>query len=167
VKGPATITVTALLLLGAGGWLLLFAGTHVAYAAGLAGTPGRLRIETCLREPVGGHRYPRCTGVFRSSDGRVVDRAATMSEDLPVGGTLVVRRTASGGYEETGFGQSCGWLAVSLIGVLVADLGALLVCVLLRARRARRAGLALLGWAGAAALLSALVGGVTGIASLF
>lgn len=153
----------ALGLFAAGVALTWFAGTHLAYATGLAGTPGRLRVEACTWERVGGHRYPHCSGVFRSSDGTVVDPGATIGEKFSVGDAVAMQRTASGGYEQTGIAASCGWLAVSLLGLMVLDLGTLMVAVKGGGHRGRRTLLILLGAMAAAALLCALVGGVAGI----
>ncbi|MEU0600303.1 hypothetical protein ABZ484_18980 [Streptomyces sp. NPDC006393] len=156
-----------MLLLAAGATLTWFAGGHLAYATGLAGTSGHLRVEECVWEHVGGHRYPHCSGVFHSSDGTVVDPDASVGAHLPSGSTIAVRQTASGGYERIGLAASCGWLAVSLLGLSMLLLGVLAVCVRTGARRVPRALWVLLGSLGAAMLLSALVGGVAGMTEAF
>ncbi|MEU9447630.1 hypothetical protein [Streptomyces sp. NPDC048277] len=147
-------------LVVAGAALTVFAGQHFAYAAGFAGTTGRLRIETCVSERVGGHRYPHCGGVFRSSDGAVVNPDAFIDAHLSVGSTVTVRQTASGAYEETGLAPTCGWLAVSLLGLMVLLLG---VLVIRGGRGASRRLLMLLAALGVVMLLSALIGGVAGL----
>ncbi|MFJ1603302.1 hypothetical protein ACIOHS_08025 [Streptomyces sp. NPDC088253] len=122
---PAVMVVV---LVAAGLGLTWFAGTRFAYATGLAGTPGQLRVEACAWEHVGGHRYPHCSGIFRSSDGTVVDPNASIGKNLPVGDTVALQRVASGGYEQTGTASSFGWLAISLLGLMVLLLGILVVC---------------------------------------
>jgi hypothetical protein len=154
-------------LLAAGATLTWFAGARLAYATGLAGTPGHLRVEACVWEHVGGHRYPHCSGTFRSSDGTVVEREATINTRLPVGSMVALQLTASGGYEQTGIAASCGWLAITLLGLIVLLIGILAVRSKSGGRRVPRAGLVLLGSLSAAMLLSALIGGVAGMTEAF
>ncbi|KPI04910.1 hypothetical protein [Streptomyces mirabilis] len=161
---PAVMVVV---LVAAGIGLTWFAGTHFAYATGLAGTPGHLRVEACAWEHVGGHRYPHCSGIFRSSDGTVVDPNASIGKNLPVGDTVALQRVASGGYEQTGTASSFGWLAISLLGLMVLLLGILVVCGKGGARRVPRGLLVLLGVLGALMLLSAFIGGVAGMTEVF
>ncbi|MGW1796294.1 hypothetical protein ACWCQN_09890 [Streptomyces sp. NPDC001984] len=154
-------------LLAAGATLTWFAGAHLAYATGLAGTPGHLRVEACVWEHVGGHRYPHCSGIFRSSDGTVVEPEATIDTRLPVGSTVALQLTASGRYEQTGIAASCGWLAISLLALMVLLIGILAACSKAGGRRVPRTLLVLLGSLGAAMLLSALIGGVAGMTEAF
>jgi hypothetical protein len=154
-------------LVAAGIGLTWFAGTHLAYATGLAGTSGHLRVESCVWEHVGGHRYPHCSGVFRSSDGTVVDPDASIGKRLPVGGVVALQRVASGSYEQTGPASSFGWLAISLLGLMVLLLGILVVHGKGGGRRVPRGLLVLLGALGALMLLSALIGGVAGMTEAF
>lgn len=154
------------LLLAGGATLTWYAGTHLAHATGLAGTPGQFQVDTCAwEESSGGKRYPRCRGVFRSSDGHVVDLHATIDENLPTGSTAAIQRTAPGTYERSGFAATCGWLTMSLLGLLVLLLGALAARGGFGGSPVPRALLVLLGWLAAATLLSALVGGVAGLAA--
>ncbi|MFI0963296.1 hypothetical protein ACH4S8_18100 [Streptomyces sp. NPDC021080] len=139
--------------------------THLVYASDLAGTSGHLKVEACTWS--GGHRYPHCHGVFRSDDGTVVDPGATIDSRLPVGSTVGLRRTASGGYERTGTGALFGWLAVSLFGLLVLVLGAVVASVLAGARETPRRLLILLAGLLAAMLVSAFIGGVVEIVGAF
>ncbi|MFD5816782.1 hypothetical protein [Streptomyces sp. NPDC127038] len=142
-------------------WLAV---THVAYASGLEGTSGRLRVEACTWSGYGNHRSVHCHGVFRSDDGTTVDPRATIADHLSVGRTVDVRRTASGGYERTGAGAVFGWLAVSLLGLAVLVLGATAVNAVTGARVRPRRLLIPLAALLAATLASALIGGVAGIA---
>jgi hypothetical protein len=151
----------------AGTVLTWLAVTHLAYATGVAGTSGYLRVEACTWSQSGGHRYPHCHGIFRSADGTVVDPDATIDTRLPVGSTVALTRTASDGYEQTGAAASFGWLALSLFGLMVLVLGTLLVRDSAGARGRPRALSILLGALGAATLLSAFIGGVAGIADAF
>jgi hypothetical protein len=105
--------------------------------------------------------------LFRSDDGTVVDPDATIDSSLPVGSTVALRRTASAGYEQTGVGASFGWLALTLLGLMVLVLGTLLVRVRAGARGRPRALLVLLGVLGAVMLLSAFIGGVAGMVGAF
>ncbi|MET7986393.1 hypothetical protein [Streptomyces sp. NPDC005281] len=137
--------------------------THLAYATGVAGRSGHLKVETCTWSEAGGHRYPHCHGVFRSDDGTVVDPGATIDSDLPVGDTVALRRTSSDGYEQTGAGAAFGWLAVSLLGLVVLVLGAATVRGPAGSRGSPRVLLILLGVLVAAMLTSAFIGGVVGV----
>ncbi|MFF7600058.1 hypothetical protein [Streptomyces mirabilis] len=74
---------------------------------------------------------------------------------------------ASGGYEQTGTASSFGWLAISLLGLMVLLLGILVVCGKGGARRVPRGLLVLLGALGALMLLSAFIGGVAGMTEVF
>ncbi|MFF8537064.1 hypothetical protein ACN6K9_007503 [Streptomyces sp. SAS_267] len=145
-------------------WLAL---THLAYATGVAGTSGHLGVRACSWSETGGHRYPHCHGVFRSDDGAVVDPDATIDSDLPVGSTVALRRTASDSYEQIGAGASFGWLALSLLGLVVLVLGAMAVRARSGTRGSSRALSVLLGVLAAAMLTSALIGGVAGITESF
>ncbi|WP_162684238.1 hypothetical protein [Streptomyces populi] len=163
--GGLLLVTAGLLVVGAVvTWLAV---THLAYTSGLAGTSGHLEVEACTWSESGGHRYPHCHGVFRSDDGTVVDPGATIDSRLPVGSTVGLRQTASGGYERTGFGALFGWLAVSLFGLAVLVLGAAAVNVLAGARGSPRKLMLLLAGLLAAMLASALVGGVAGIVGAF
>ncbi|MFC3575957.1 hypothetical protein ACFOZ0_22255 [Streptomyces yaanensis] len=163
--GRPVLVVVGLLAVGAA--LTWYAGAHLAYATGLAGTPGHFRVESCYWRHFAGHRYPHCSGVFRSSDGAVVDPDATIDTHLPVGDTFAMQRTTSGGYEQMGIASSCGWLALSLLGLMVLLLGILVVSTKAGERRAPRPLRVLLGWLGAVMLLSALIGGVAGMTEAF
>ncbi|MFJ6834575.1 hypothetical protein [Streptomyces sp. NPDC091209] len=154
-------------LLAAGTVVTRLAVTRLAYATGVAGTSGHLRVEACAWSHAGGHRYPHCHGTFRSDDGTVVDPDATIDTSLPVGSTVALRRTASAGYEQTGVGASFGWLALSLLGLMVLVLGTLLVRGRAGARGSPRALRVLLGVLGAVMLLSAFIGGVAGMVGAF
>ncbi|MCX4988812.1 MULTISPECIES: hypothetical protein [unclassified Streptomyces] len=152
-------------LFAAGAVVTWLAATHLGYATGLAGTPGHLRVETCFWDRAGGgHRYRHCSGIFRSADGSVVDADATFDTRLPIGSSVALRRTASAGYEQPGVAASCGWLAISLLGLMVLFLGFLAARSRAGGRRTPRALLVLFGALSAAMLLSALVGGVAGMA---
>ncbi|MGW7606799.1 hypothetical protein ACWGKW_05855 [Streptomyces sp. NPDC054766] len=154
-------------LFAAGTIVMWLAVTHLAYATGVAGTSGYFRVEACSWSSAGGHRYPHCHGVFRSVDGTVVDPDATIDTSLSVGSTVALQRTASDGYEQKGVGASFGWLALSLLGLMVLVLGTLLVRARAGARGRPRALLVLLGVLGAVMLLSAFIGGVAGMAEAF
>ncbi|MET9890658.1 hypothetical protein ABZZ47_10660 [Streptomyces sp. NPDC006465] len=155
-------------LFAAGTVVTWLAAIHLGYATGLAGTPGHLRVETCAWDRAGnGHRHQHCSGIFRSSDGTVVDPDATIGASLPVGSSVALQRTASAGYEQPGIAASCGWLAVSLLGLMVLFLGFLCARNRAGARRTPRALSALFGALSGAMLLSALVGGVAGMAGGF
>ncbi|MET8134526.1 hypothetical protein [Streptomyces sp. NPDC005251] len=154
-------------LFAAGTVVTWLAVTQLAYATGVAGTSGYLRVEACSWSYTGGHRYPHCHGTFRSADGTVVDPDATIDTGLPVGGTVALQRTASAGYEQTGVGASFGWLALSLFGLMVLVLGTLLVRARSGARGRPGALLVLLGVLGAVMLLSAFIGGVAGVVEAF
>lgn len=142
-----------LLLIGcvfaAGTIVTWLAVTHLAYATGVAGTSGYLRVEACSWSDTGGHRYPHCHGTFRSVDGTVVDHEATIDTSLRVGSTVTLQRTSSDAYEQTGVGASFGWLALSLLGLMVLVLGILLVRSRAGGQGRPRALLVLLGvrWA--------------------
>ncbi|MFF4538296.1 hypothetical protein [Streptomyces aureus] len=138
--------------------------THLAYTTGLAGTSGHLEVASCTWSTTGGHRYPHCHGVFRSNDGTVVRPDATVDHRLTVGDTVAVRRTASGSYELTGPGAVSGWLAVCLFGLAVLVLGATVASAEGGSSDLSRKLLLLLGALFAAMLVSALVGGVVGVA---
>jgi hypothetical protein len=153
------------LLLAGGATLTWYAGTHLTYATGLAGTAGHFQVDECVLERVGSNKpQTRCNGVFRSSDGRIVDLHATFRGNLPTGDTVTMRQTAPGAYERSGFTATSGWLAMSLFGLLVLLLGCLTAWSGFRRSPVPRAVLVPLGWLGAAALLSALIGGVAGLA---
>ncbi|MFE7172631.1 hypothetical protein [Streptomyces sp. NPDC057616] len=154
-------------LLIAGALLTWFAGVHVGYATGLAGTPGHLRVDACAWEHSGGHRYPQCSGIFRSSDGTVVDPGVTLDSRRSIGSTVALQRTASGGYVGTGVAASCGWLALSLLGLMGLLTGILALYGRAGVRRVPRAPRVLLGSLGAVMLLSALIGGLAGVAGAF
>ncbi|MGW3665587.1 hypothetical protein [Streptomyces sp. NPDC005141] len=155
-------------LFAAGAVVTWLAATHLGYATGLAGTPGHLRVERCVWDPAGGgHRYRHCIGVFRSSDGTVVDADATIDARLPVGTSVALQRTASAGYEHPGVAASCGWLAISLLGLMVLFLGFLGARGRSGERRTPRGLLVLFGALSAAMLLSALAGGVAGMVAGF
>lgn len=157
------VAAAAVPFFGGGAALIWYAGSRFAYATGLAGTPGRLLVQRCVWERAGGKRYPHCGGVFRSLDGRFVDHHAMVGQDLHVGATLAMRRMASGGYEEVSLSASSGWLALTILGLLVLLLGVMMVRAQGRTRPLPRALTAGAGGLGAVALLSALVAGVAGI----
>jgi hypothetical protein len=142
--------------------LVFLGGDRAAYAAGLAGTPGTLTVQSC------GQSGPpdECTGVFRATDGSVTDSAATVSvSGKPAKGrTLDVDRIGAGDYGPISLAHSVGWLALILFGLMLA--GSLPSALLGRRaehspRAARAAGR--LGFA----LLALLVGaGVFGVMAL-
>ncbi|MFF3884970.1 hypothetical protein [Streptomyces sp. NPDC001914] len=145
-------------------WLAV---THLAYATGVAGTSGHLSVQSCSYTETGAHRYPHCHGIFRSDDGTVVDTDATVDTELPVGSTATLRRTSSGGYEQIGVDATFGWLALSLLGLVVLLLGAMATATAARARpgpgTGSRALRVLLGVLITAMLTSAFIGGATGL----
>ncbi|MEE4544783.1 hypothetical protein V2S66_22795 [Streptomyces sp. V4-01] len=106
-------------------------------------------------------RHRRCEGVFRSDDGRTLDPDAAISQPLSPGDVLSVQRTGDGGYVRVGVSALCGWLAVALLGVVVAGALALGGLAVFRGS-APRAGWRTLAALGAAALLCGLAGAVAG-----
>lgn len=97
--------------------LLLLGGYRGAYAAGLAGTPGKLTVASC-GQPAG---VDGCVGVFRATDGSVTDPAATLATSArpPAGHTLDVNRLGTGGYGPISLAHSVGWLALVLFGLML------------------------------------------------
>ncbi|MEU8791110.1 hypothetical protein [Streptomyces sp. NPDC048643] len=154
-------------LLVVGAILTWFAATHFAYAAGMAGTPGHLRVASCSWTRAGGHRYPHCHGTFHSTDGAVVDRGATIGTKLRVGSTVTLRRTSHGTYEQPGLPASCGWLALTQLGLLTGLLALLAACNRQGTRRTPRPLRLVIGTLATMTLVSALVGGVVGVAGSF
>ncbi|GHE52700.1 hypothetical protein GCM10014715_01800 [Streptomyces spiralis] len=78
-----------------------------------------------------------------------------------------MREPASGGYERIGLAASCGWLAVSLLGLSMLLPAVQAVCVRTGARSVSRTLWVLLGSLGAVTLVSALIGGVAGMTGAF
>ncbi|MFE2302119.1 hypothetical protein ACFXAW_28475 [Streptomyces sp. NPDC059445] len=155
------LVITGLFVAGtAVTWLAV---THLAYATGMAGTSGRLSVQACSYSQSGGHRYPHCHGIFRSDDGTVVDTDATVDSDVPVGSTVALRRTSSDTYEQTGVAAVFGWLALSLLGLVVLTLGAMVVHARTGLERGSRGLRILLGVLATAMLTSAFIGGVAGV----
>jgi hypothetical protein len=103
-------------LIGVG--LVLLGGDRAAYAAGLAGTPGTLTVQSCGQ----GGAPDVCTGVFRATDGSVTDPAATVpASGRPAAGrTLDVDRLGAGDYAPISLAHSLGWLALILFGLMLA-----------------------------------------------
>lgn len=107
------------------------------YAAGWAGTPGRITATYCEESGSSDGQQWECSGTFRSADGQVTEVGATTS----VGGdrrgeSIAVRRTALGGYQSQSVVDLVEAVAALLMGA-VPLLGALPVRRA-RAVRARR-----------------------------
>jgi hypothetical protein len=102
-------------LIGVG--LVFLGADRAAYAAGLAGTPGTLTVQSCGQSGAPG----QCTGVFRATDGSVTDPAATVSASgRPANGrTLDVDRLGVGDYGPISLAHSLGWLALILFGLML------------------------------------------------
>lgn len=160
-RGPLFVSAG---LLVAGTILTWFAATHFAYAAGLAGKSGHLRVASCSWTRAGGHRYPHCHGTFRSADGAVVDPGATIDTELRVGSAVTLRRTSHGTYEQPGLSASCGWLALTQLGLLTLLLALLAARNRRGPRRTPRPLRLIVGTLATTALVSALVGGGVGVA---
>ncbi|MEV6191601.1 hypothetical protein AB0M19_04295 [Streptomyces sp. NPDC051920] len=147
-------------------WLAV---THLAYAAGVAGTSGHLSVQSCSYTEMGARRYPHCHGIFRSDDGTVVDTDARIDADLHIGSTVPLRRTSADGYEQIGVDATFGWLALSLLGLVVLLLGAMAMATATAARArpgpgtGSRALRVLLGVLITAMLTSAFIGGTAGL----
>ncbi|MGW6492232.1 hypothetical protein [Streptomyces sp. NPDC055056] len=154
-------------LLVVGAILTWFAATHFAYAAGLAGKPGHLQVASCSWTGAGGHRYPYCHGTFRSTDGAVVDPDATIDTKLRVGSTVTLRRTSDGTYEQPGLPASCGWLALTQLGLFTGLLSLLAARNRHGTRRTPRPLRLVVATLATTTLVSALVGGVVGVAGAF
>jgi hypothetical protein len=102
--------------------LVWWGGYEAAHAAGLAGTPGTVKVESCRTIPQPKGSYIGCTGVFRSMDGTVTDPAALVSSPLRVsaGSTLDVDRTGPGDYGRISLQRAVGWFALLLFGLSMA-----------------------------------------------
>jgi hypothetical protein len=134
---------------------------RVAYAARWEGTPGVLSIRSCAEVGEPRERHRRCEGVFRSDDGMTLDPDASISQKLSPGEVLPVQRTGEGGYVRVGVSAFCGWLAVALLGVVMAGALALGGLAVLRGS-AHRSGWRTLAALGAAALLCGLTSAIAG-----
>ncbi|MFF0137647.1 hypothetical protein ACFYRN_14580 [Streptomyces sp. NPDC005227] len=154
-------------LLVVGTTLTWFAATHFGYAAGLAGKPGHLRVASCSWSRAGGHRYPHCHGTFRSTGGAVVDPGATIDTKLRVGSTVTLQRTSPGTYEQPGLPASCGWLALTQLGLLTLLLALLAARNKHGTRRTPRPLRLIIGTLATTTLVSVLAGGVVGVAGAF
>ncbi|MGW1505800.1 hypothetical protein ACWCQW_46295 [Streptomyces mirabilis] len=103
-------------LIGAG--LTTFGLYQAGHAVGLLGEPGTLTVASCAR---GGQPKPeiRCTGTFRSDDGRSTDPAAhfTVNPSLASGQTTRLDRVATGSYVRISPARTEEYAASTLFGM--------------------------------------------------
>ncbi|MEU6352275.1 hypothetical protein ABZ896_23615 [Streptomyces sp. NPDC047072] len=130
--------MVGLLLLAYGG--LMFTG-----AVGLTGASERLRVDSCAMVWEGGKRATECYGQLLSPDGTLIDTRAAMQADARVGSTVAVRDLPVVGLETLGFRAVAGWATVTLLGLLLIDVGICAVPILrgphtVAAARPRRTG---------------------------
>ncbi|KIZ13825.1 hypothetical protein [Streptomyces natalensis] len=101
--------------------------SRIAYAGGLAGSPGTLTATSCHALRAAGSSHPTsgptvCEGTFRSDDGRSTDEVATVRADATPGDRIAVQG-ADGEYVRTGPGEVARWIALFFSGWLVAAFG--------------------------------------------
>ncbi|MEU6770906.1 hypothetical protein [Streptomyces sp. NPDC046759] len=114
--------------LGAGGGVALADG--LKYSTRMSGTPGLLKIDTCITTGSGKQRHTDCYGFFRSDDHRVTDSFASIGESYDKGTVLPVQRDAGGHCYLVGVAPTAGRLAglcacaVALVAGLTSLCGA-------------------------------------------
>ncbi|MFD8000541.1 hypothetical protein [Streptomyces mirabilis] len=103
-------------LIGAG--LATFGLYQAGHAVGLLGEPGTLTVASCARV---GQPKPeiRCTGTFRSDDGRSTDPAAhfTVNPFLASGRTTRLDRVDAGSYVRISPARTEKYAALTLFGM--------------------------------------------------
>ncbi|MEY9878103.1 hypothetical protein ABH931_007628 [Streptacidiphilus sp. MAP12-33] len=121
MRSPAGLPML-FLLVGVGLLLAWWGGYEAAHAAGLAGTPGTVKVGSCSVIGQGKTSYIGCTGHFRSTDGKVTDPSALVSSPLKLapGSTLNADRLGAGDYGRISLQRTVGWFALLLLGLSMA-----------------------------------------------
>ncbi|MGW6915934.1 hypothetical protein ACWGB8_19280 [Kitasatospora sp. NPDC054939] len=120
LKGAWTLLLTLLAaacLTGAGA-LALSAGEEVVYTVRLAGTPGLFAVESC-EEGVPDNPAARCEGSFRSDDGRVESRPASIDLKADPGSRVPVQ-CEEGACHRVGLGATLWALTLPTLALLGA-----------------------------------------------
>ncbi|MFF2127518.1 hypothetical protein ACFVW1_19375 [Streptomyces olivochromogenes] len=103
-------------LIGAG--LITFGLYQAGHAVGLLGEPGTLTVASCTHV---GQPKPevRCTGTFRSDDGRSTDPAArfTVNPSLASGQTIRLDRADTGSYVRISPARTEKYAVLTLFGM--------------------------------------------------
>jgi hypothetical protein len=100
--------------------LLVLAPKEVALALRLEGTPGTLRIASCIQQPDGHSVDYACTGDFRSTGGGGtfnLPRASYTSADNLTGRTISVQRGPNGGYYTVSRASAAQWAGFLCFGL--------------------------------------------------
>ncbi|MEV6111339.1 hypothetical protein AB0L59_02200 [Streptomyces sp. NPDC052109] len=115
---PAQRLVFSVLFALTGAGLIAFGLDQAGHAVGLLGRPGTLTVASCARA---GQPKPeiRCTGTFRSDDGRSTDPAArfTANQSLASGQTARLDRVDADSYVRISPARTTGYAALTLFGV--------------------------------------------------
>jgi hypothetical protein len=101
--------------------LVLWGGYQTAHAAGLAGTPGTLKVVSCDTVGEGKGAHIGCAGTFKALDGSVTDPTAVVSVPLRLSAGSVVNtdRVGAGDYVRISLQRTVGWFALLLLGLMM------------------------------------------------
>ncbi|MGW7611032.1 hypothetical protein ACWGKW_27925 [Streptomyces sp. NPDC054766] len=155
------MTVLVAVLLATAGAVLWTSVPNLALAAHWDGTSGVMSIRSCSEVGSPKERHQRCSGSFRSDDGKTVDPDAAISEPLAPGTALAVQRAPDGTYARAGIAAFFGWLAVTSLGAALGGAAVLIGIVLTVRARVRAGWMTILGFL-IAALLFASTGAIAG-----
>ena len=122
---PGARLVFGILIMLVGAGLVVFGCDQAGHAAGVLGTRGALKVTSCERAGFGKGSYIRCTGQYRSNDGRLTDPSASVhsSVPLPAGRIVAADRVAAGSYVPILTSRSAGWTALAIFGLALIAIG--------------------------------------------
>ncbi|MET7729875.1 hypothetical protein ABZT02_00720 [Streptomyces sp. NPDC005402] len=134
----ALASLTTLVL---GVMLTGYSGLMLAGAVGLSGTSERLHVDSCaVVRTYNNKPTTECHGQLLSVGGRLVDPDAVIEVDARIGATIPVRDQPLTGLETLGFRAVAGWAALTVMGLVLLDVGIVMVLTLCGRDSAATAG---------------------------